>query len=299
MPKLFIIQILRLWIILSLVIIMVSLSGNLLPRRAFLYLEHTKHDLHNTIWILDTLQGVQFPLIERPDLFAFDLAPDGQTLVYQTGFGEESAIFFLGIYHARHERIAAGHVECPKWSPDSRTIVYENYGDYSLYLMDIASREPTLFKFLGSGIARCSYDWTPSGENLIHTDWPRPHVPSARVVRTEIHTGESTVLFSTGRPVRQLTVASDGITVTFDSQTYAVIMNSENRDIQNVEHFAYTFSAVWSPAQEYIAFGYQKPLLNIRDDILRGIAVVDANNNIVFHADVGTISHVAWWANSP
>jgi Tol biopolymer transport system component len=266
-----------------------------LPNRAILYLEQTQNGAHNAIWMLDTLSGVRYRLVQRPELAAFDLAADGQTLVYQAGMSDDARLYLLALHTSQHEQIAAGQVECPRWSPDGKTILYQNYREFTLYLMDAASRESSLFLYLGSGIARCSHDWAADGNAIIHSDWMRPSVQGARVVRTDITTLETTPLFGIQRPVRQLTVAPDGHSIAYNGQTYATVVNVTNREILNLSYFSYTFSAAWSPAQDYMAFGYQKPLLRAADGIQRGIALIDADGDVLFQEDVGTVSHVIWW----
>lgn len=288
-------NIIRLWVALIVVASCTILVARLLPNSALLYLEHSWQETSNIIWMLDTMQGVRYPLVERANIATFDLSSDGRKLLYQVDSGSAAAVYLLSLDSAQHERLADTNVECPRWSPDSQTIAYQNYDDYSLYLFDVQSRTSTMFLYLGSGIARCSFDWTPDGLALVHSIWLRPNRGPAQVVITPIATRESTVLFTTQRPVRQLTLAPDGASVVFNGQIYATIINLATHETTNISYFSYTFSATWSPTQEYIAFGYQKPLLSARDAIVRGIAVIDDVGVIQFQEDAGTVSHLIWW----
>ena len=295
MFKLLLTRIMRLWLVLMLIISLTVLLAHLQPNRALLYLEHTEQESGNIIWMLDTTQGVRQPLVQRANIAAFDLASDGRKLVYQVETGDASSVYLFTLDSAQHDRIAGANVECPRWSPDSQTLAYQNYDDYSLYLWDVRTGESTFFLYLGSGIARCSLDWTIDGNALVHSTWLRPNEGAAQVVATNIHTAESTTLLGIQRPVRHLTVSPDGFSIAYNGQPYATLVNMSTHEITSVAHFAYTFSAAWSPTQELIAFGYQKPLLSGRDAIVRGLAVMDCTGVIQYQADIGTVSHLVWW----
>jgi Tol biopolymer transport system component len=295
MFKFIVINILRLWCIVFASVALVPILGKLMPNSSLLYLEHTPFDQENAIWMIDTERGLRYRLVQKPYLEAFDLSPNGQTIAYQVDIGKKSEMFLLSLTTDHEEKIATVHVECPRWSPDGQTLMFQNYDTMSLYTMDVASHDVSRFMYLGSGIARCSYDWSPDGSTLIHTEWPRANGQSARVVLTGLDTDESTILIRTNRPVRQLVVSPDGSAITYDGQSYATIIDMTNQEIINLSYFAYTYSASWSPNQEYIAFGYQKPLINIAQEIPRGIAIINTSGEIQFQADVGRVSHVSWW----
>ena len=285
-----------LWCMLITLIILTIFGSRLLPNRALYYLHHTQDETYNAIWLLDTLSGVRYRLLQHPELAAFDLSPDGRTLVYQAGMGEAAKLYLFVLDNSQHEEIAAGNVECPRFAPDGTRLLYQDYQEFTLYFLDLASRESTFFLYLGLGIARCSHDWTTDGTALIRSHWLRP-TDTPQIVHTDIATQSITSITPVQRPVRQMTVSPDGqfITYTANAQPYAVMLNLTNGAIDYLRYYAYTFSAAWSAKQDFIAFGYQKPLLRAADGIQRGIALMDANGEILFEEDIGTVSHIVWW----
>jgi Tol biopolymer transport system component len=289
-------RVIALWCVLMLTIILTIFMSRFLPNRALYYLGHTYHETHNTIWLLDTFSGVRYRVVQRSELAAFDLSPDGRTIVYQAGMGEDARLYLFSLDTVLHEEIAAVNVECPRFSPDGTTLLYQDYHEFTLHFLDLASRESTFFLYLGAGIARCSHDWTADGTAIICSHWLRP-LDIPQLVQTDIATQEITSITSVQRPVRQMTVSPDGqyITYTANAQPYAIMLNLTNGDIQYLTYYAYTFSAAWSATQDYIAFGYQKPLLRAADGIQRGIALINANGEILFEEDIGTVSHIIWW----
>jgi Tol biopolymer transport system component len=259
-----------------------------------IYLEDTPRNRHNTIWMLDIAKGLRYQLLRRSNIQAFELSPDQRTVAYQLGIGTESSIYLLSLTSPLHEMLISGDAECPRWSPDGHTLAYQDYHQMTLFTLDTDSRETERFFYVGSGMTRCSFDWSGDGSALIFSDWHQPD--PAQVVSRTFATGEITPLFGISRPQHNLSVSPDGLAVAFNGRPYVNIVDIANREIKNLSYFAYTYALAWSPTQEAIAFGYQREMNTISDGIVRGVAIIDHDGIIRFQQDIGEVIHLAWWS---
>ena len=276
-------------------ILVALLSGRLQHHDNLIYLVDLPANDQQALWMHDLSNGIRYRLLRANQLEAFDLSPDGRTIAYQQAIGRESSLHLLSLDSPTHERIAAGDVECPRWSPDGLTLAYQDYHQLTLHTLDIKTGRSQKIVRVGGGMAPCSFDWSGDGTALIYSEWYHP--APARVVRRILATGEIEPLFGINRPVNNLVVSPDGSTLAYNGRPYVNIISVQNSDSRtNLSYFNYTFAVTWSPEQNVMAFTYQKPIGDISNRIIRGIALVDSDGSLRFQQDVGHVSHLAWWS---
>lgn len=255
------------------------------PLQAYAYISGSPDDFSaRDLHVYDPNIGIRLNLLHRPTRFGeLSLAPDA----YNFAFVEN----LLGIYRSdilgsRPQRLVAGYVGNPLWSPNGDFLLFSD--DANLNLLHIASLERRVVMPLLVGTT-----WLGDSERIAYSEFnPNSRLYEIRILNLEDETVQS--LFGSRDLIVYLAFSPDERWLAYSVLTGQIVIRelatgSEIRIEDEANHFA----PQWSADGEELLFIRTFPRLNTID-----IAIANRAGEIIYnHAPkrLTLESSVLWW----